>query len=161
MLTRNEILRRAAMNEPLPQDEHPDISEEAAHRILAAKPDLVNLAFDSAAETDSSVSMAGAIFERVKGLAAEHGWFPASVIMSIALSEHYRPDQIPTTPSLGEQTRELLERFSRAARTETNMGSEWTIPVAMLTSLGEEKALEFLSCMVFCAGFGIAMEAAK
>lgn len=158
MLTRNEILRRLVMNESLPQDEHPEITEEAAHGILEAKPELVNAAFESAIGNGDSADMANAVEGGIQKIVAEHGWFPTSVIMAIALAGHYQAAQVPKTPNLSDQTRELLQRFADAARTETSTGSEWTIPVAMLVSLGEEKALKFLCCMVLCAGFGISQD---
>jgi len=158
MLSRKDVLRMIATGEPLPQEKHPEISEETAFGIQDAKPDLVELAFESAAETDSSVSMAGAIFRKVRELADKHGWYATSVILCISLSGHYTSDQVPDLKGLTPETAELLRSFSRAARTDTGTGSEWTIPVAMLGSLDEDKALEVTSCAVFCAGFGIAME---
>lgn len=161
MLTRKDVLRKIVLGEPLPQEEQPEISEEAAEEIQKAKPDLLGLAFESAEETDDAVSMAAAIFARVLDLASTHGWYPTSVILCIALSENYTPEQVPELPGLTPETVELLRSFSRAARTDTGTGSEWTIPVAMLSSLSEDKALEVTSCAVFCAGFGLAMAAAK
>jgi hypothetical protein len=159
MLSRTDVLRLLATEQPLPQAEQPEIPDNVVAVLQAETPHLIQRVIDSSAVSTDAEEHARAVFSEIHRLAGLHGWYPASVVLSMSLAYHFSDADVPTLPGLSDDSADLLRSFARAARTATDSGAEFTIPVARLTSMGERGALEFTGCVAFCAGFGEAKKA--
>lgn len=99
------------------------------------------------------------ITARLDRLTAEHGWWPTCAVTLAAMAVGFTPDIVDSLPQvLDDDTRTLL-RVAAVAAAHPEDRHAWTIPLAMLASLGETDARFTAACAVFCAGFGAIEEA--
>jgi hypothetical protein len=151
MLSLVNVLQLLAEGKTLPQELLPVPSDEAIIALQDAEPELLNRLFEAMSKGDDPVNV---LMADLKELAGKHGWFAAAGILCMSFARRYRPDQIPSTIGVGQDTVNLLRMIPLAADHESHDEGAWTIPMAMLASLGEVEALTFTACAAMSAGVG-------
>ncbi|AYD81400.1 hypothetical protein SEA_JUSTBECAUSE_245 [Streptomyces phage JustBecause] len=151
MLSVIDVLELLAEGKKLPQEELPAINDQQIHAIQEAEPALLNRLIEAEGNGEDPVD---AVMSELRRMAGEHGWYATTGTLCMLFSQRYSEDIVPHLSSVSVDTMSLLKVLPAAGRAMKEDEGAWTIPLAMLTSLGEEGALEFTACAALCAAMG-------
>lgn len=156
MITVSDALRMMGDGKRLPHQKFGRIPETVSGELLEIEPDLLNGAYQALKDDADPVA---AICTRLDAACDQYGWYPACSTLSMILAHRYTPDDVPDLPALEGDTGVLLKIFAIAASRETDDKGAWTIPMAMLASMGDAQARVFTCCAAFVAACTILLEA--
>lgn len=151
MLSITDVLTLMAEGKRLPQQEFPDITQEQIDDLQEFEPALLNRLIESEQGGEESVDT---VLAELQGKVDQHGWYPVVVVLCSQFSHRYHEDTVPVNLQLSSDTVGLLRMLPIASRAEKHDEGAWTIPFAMLASLGEEAALAFTVGAAMCAAVG-------
>jgi hypothetical protein len=151
MLSINDVLTLMAEGKPLPQQQFPEITQKQIDDLQEFEPVLLNRLIESEEGGEESVDTVLAELQEKVG---QHGWYPVVAVLCVAFSRRYHEDMVPVNLQLSDDTVGLLKMLPIASRAEGHDEGAWTIPFAMLVSLGEEDALAFTVGAAMCAAVG-------
>lgn len=154
MLTLMDVLKLLAAGRKLPQEAHPVPTDEQIERLRQAEMDLMNKVFDQVGNDDENDPIR-ILVNGIDELADEIDWYVTTSILCMLFAQRYEPGQVPDLEGVGPDTGSLLKMFSIAAREMESDEGAWTIPLAMLASVGREDAQSITACAGFCAGIGV------
>lgn len=150
MLSVTDVLTLMAEGKQLPQEQFPPLTDHQIADVQNFEPGLVNQVLGAGEEDPVDIIMAD-----VRKKAQEHGWYPVAGLLCMLFSQRYHEDSVPELPTVSPETMGLLKMLPIAGRAMDEDEGAWTIPLAMLASLGEEEALEFTACATLCAAVGV------
>lgn len=148
MLTVTDVLTLLAEGRPLPQQELPVVTDQQIGVLQDAEPRVLNLALSDVDDPTDPILSA------LRELAAENGWYATCSMLCLLFGHRYNENSVPALETVSDETMGLLKMLPIAARAMNGDERAWTIPFAMLASLGEEGALEFTTCAALCAAIG-------
>ncbi|WGV35937.1 hypothetical protein SEA_FRANKENWEENIE_264 [Streptomyces phage Frankenweenie] len=151
MLSVTDVLTLMAEGKPLPQQEFPDITQEQINDLQEFEPALLNRLIESEQGGEESVDT---VLAELQQKVDRHGWYPVVATLCWQFAHRYHEDMVPVNLQLSDGTVGLLKMLPIASRAEEKDEGAWTIPFAMLASLGEEKALAFTVGAAMCAAVG-------
>lgn len=154
MLSFMEVLELMAAGESLPHERFGETPKAVTDTIRDAEPEVLNSFFRALEEGKDPMD---AVRLRVDLLSDRHGWYPTCGTIAFAMAHRFGSDDVPDLPALKGDIGGLLRAFSFAATVEGEDDGAWTIPMAMLASLGQDEARNFAACSVFCAGYKVLM----
>lgn len=151
MLSINDVLTLMAEGKPLPQREFPPITDEQIDDLREFEPALLNRLIESEQGGEESVDT---VLAELQEKVDRHGWYPVVAVLCLEFSHRYHEDMVPLDLQLSGDTVGLLKMLPIAGRAEEHDEGAWTIPFAMLASMGEEDALAFTVGAAMCAAVG-------
>jgi hypothetical protein len=150
MLSITDVLEVMARGEKLPQQKLPAPTDDQIERLQQVEPEILNEILTAPDEVDPAVLLT----RRISDLVAEFGWYQVASILCMTFAHRYTPGVVPPLAEAPDGTVNLLRMFAMAAGAMADEEGVWTIPLAMLADLGEEKAQLVTVCAGFCAAVG-------
>jgi hypothetical protein len=151
MLDLMDVLKLMANGQKLPQEKYPAPSDATIEALQEAEPNLLNSMFEKMEQDGDPVDT---LLEGLRELTSEHGWFATTTVLSMCFAHRYTQATIPELSSVTPETLGLLRMLPIAVEQGARDSGAWTVPIAILTDLGEEDALSFTACAGLCAGVG-------